>query len=262
MLKILISFALLTCVAPSFARTTLPVVGTGDGIDLMRAIGHAYSVDDKNPEIQVPPSIGSGGGIGAVGSGSAVVGRVARTLKPEERAQGLVYVPIARIPTVVFINKSIKISNLTSDQIVAIYNGTIRNWREVGGVDMKIRIVRREDGDSSLDALRKTMTGWKDLKMTDRTKTAVSTQEAIETVRDIPGTIGFGPFSSQLGASVTVLAIDGNLPSDQTYPSAVELGLIYKNDTVTADVKNFITFVKGKKSSDLISAFGAHPVSK
>src|SRR5215475_278926 len=44
----------------------LPVVGTGDGIELMRALGAAYTADNPHTSIVVPPSIGSGGGVAAV----------------------------------------------------------------------------------------------------------------------------------------------------------------------------------------------------
>jgi phosphate transport system substrate-binding protein len=262
-MQLFINILFIACLSGlTYARQSLPVVGTGDGIELLRAIADSYSIDQKKPEIQIPPSIGSGGGIGAVGSGSSVIGRVARALKTEEISRGLVYVPIARIPTVIFVNKSLRINSLSSEQVTAIYRGQIRNWKEVGGPDVKVRIVRREDGDSSLEALRKNMSGWKDLKITERTKTAISTQEAIETVRDTAGTIGFGPFSSRLKENVNVLAIDGELPTDPNYRSAVELALIYKSDTLTEEVKDFISFVKSKKSYDLIEAFGAHPVAK
>lgn len=244
------------------ARETLPIVGTGDGIELLQAIADIYSMDNKKPEIQIPPSIGSGGGIGAVGSGASILGRIARPLKPEEVARGLVYVPVAHIPTAIFVNKFLKIQDLSSEQLVAIYRGEIQNWKEVGGPDVKIRIVRREDGDSSLEALRKNMVGWKDLKITERTKTATSTQEAIATVRDIQGTIGFGPFSSRLKENVAIIAIDGIRPNDINYRSGVELALIYKTDTITTEAKDFISFIKSKKSLDLIEAFGAHPVAK
>ena len=36
----------------------LSVVGTGDGIELLRALGAAYSADNPQTAILVPPSIG------------------------------------------------------------------------------------------------------------------------------------------------------------------------------------------------------------
>ena len=63
----------------------LSVVGTGDGIDLLRALGAAYTADHPDTNVIVPPSIGSGGGIAAVGSGKEVLGRIARPLSDGEK---------------------------------------------------------------------------------------------------------------------------------------------------------------------------------
>ena len=63
----------------------LSVVGTGDGIDLLRALGAAYTADHPDTNIIVPPSIGSGGGIAAVSSNKEVLARAARPLSDPEK---------------------------------------------------------------------------------------------------------------------------------------------------------------------------------
>jgi phosphate transport system substrate-binding protein len=88
---------------------------------------------------------------------------------------------------------------------------------------------------------------------------ATTTQEAIETVREVPGTIGFGPFSRTLENGMTVLKIDGRYPSDPQYPSSVELALIYKEATVTPQARNFIEFVTTPKARGIIAAMGNVP---
>src|SRR5438132_742821 len=64
----------------SAGAVELPVVGTGDGIELVRALGAAFTADNPNTTILVPPSIGSGGGLAAVGGGKEILARVARPL--------------------------------------------------------------------------------------------------------------------------------------------------------------------------------------
>src|SRR6201991_2000762 len=68
----------------------LSVVGTGDGIDLLRALGAAYTADHPETNVIVPPSVGSGGGIAAVGSDKEVLARVARPLSDSEMEAGLI----------------------------------------------------------------------------------------------------------------------------------------------------------------------------
>lgn len=240
----------------------LEIVGTGDGIDVLRALGSEFMEREKSVHIEIPPSIGSGGGIAAVGAGKAVLGRVARKLSDAEVAMGIVYKPVAHLPSAFFVNPSAGVSSLTTKQLLAIYAGEVTNWNEVGGRDLRIRVVRREDSDSTLSVLRTAMPGWKDLVITDKSKTATTTQEAIETVREVAGTIGFGPFSRALENGTSVLKIDGRYPTDVQYPSSVELALIYTEATVTPQAREFIKFVTTPKARGIVSGLGNIPVAE
>jgi phosphate transport system substrate-binding protein len=235
------------------------IVGTGDGIDVLRAVAASFMDQDRSVRIDVPASIGSGGGIAAVGSGKAMLGRVARVLTDAEVASGMVYRPIARLPSAFFVHPSAGVSALTSDQLVAVYSGRVTNWKEVGGADLRIRVVRREDQDSTLTVLRASMPGWRDLAITEKSKTATSTQEAIETVREVAGAIGFGPYSKPLDQGLTVLHIDGRHPTDSDYPSSVVLALIYMKSLQDPEALAFIKFVETSQAREIISSLGSVP---
>ena len=243
------------------APDKLEIVGTGDGIDLLRALGNAYSEQDKQVRIDIPPSIGSGGGIAAVGSGKAVLGRIARNLSDAEIAMGIVYRPIARLPSALVANPHNGVTSLTSRQLRDIYSGQVTNWKELGGADLRIRVVRREDTDSTLLVLRESMPGWKDMTITEKSKTATTTQEAVETVREVPGAIGFAPFSKMLEYGTTVLKIDGHHPTDAQYPSSAVLALIYTDTTVTPEARAFVRFVGTPKAREIVTSFGNIPIN-
>ena len=87
-----LSFVLALCFAASAQSQprVMDIVGTGDGIDVLRTVGASFMEQEKSIRIEVSPSIGSGGGIAAVGSGKAVLGRVARELTEAEVASGIV----------------------------------------------------------------------------------------------------------------------------------------------------------------------------
>lgn len=237
----------------------LEIVGTGDGIDVLQALALAFRDQEKSIQVEIPPSIGSGGGIAAVGSGKFTLGRIARKLSAAESATGIVYKPFARLPSAFFVHASSGVTSLTTTQLLAVYSGGVTNWKEVGGADLRVRVVRREDADSTLTGLRAAMPGWKDLVITDKSKMATTTQEAIETVREVPGTIGFGPFSRTLENGMTVLKIDGRYPNDPQYPSSVELALIYKEATVTPQARKFIDFVTTPKARGIVANMGNIP---
>jgi phosphate transport system substrate-binding protein len=238
----------------------LSVVGTGDGIDLLRALGAAYTADHPDTNVFVPPSIGSGGGIAAVSSNKEVLARAARPLSESEKEAGLVGTPVFRLPSAFFVHHSAGVKSLTTAQLADIYSGKIANWRDAGGQDVRIKVVRREDADSTLQVLRQSMPGWKDLVITEKSKTAVTTQDCIDTVKDVQGAIGFGPFTTSLEREVTVLRVDGHYPTDRGYPSAVTVLFVHKQSTVTSDAKGFIDYAKAGKAKTLLSSMGAVPV--
>jgi len=238
----------------------LTVVGTGDGIDLLRAVGTAYMADHPGTNVIVPPSIGSGGGIAAVNSDKEVLARIARPLSDSEKDAGLVATPVFRLPSAFFVHRGVGVTGLTSAQLAAVYAGKITNWKDVGGADMRIRVVRREEQDSTLLVLRQSMPGWKDLALTDKSKTAVTTQECMNTVKDVEGAIGFGPFTRALESELVVLKIDGRYPTERDYPSAVTVAFLHKAATVTPDAKLFIGYAKAAKARTVLTTMGAVPV--
>jgi len=244
------------------AAQDLSIVGTGDGIDVLRGLGSAFMAENPSIRVDVPQSIGSGGGIAAVGSDKAVLGRVARVLTDAEAAAGIKYEPFAKLLSAIYVHPSTGVTSLTSEQLADVYAGRVTNWNQVGGADLRIRVVRREDADSTLVILRATMPRWKDLVITEKSKTAITTQDSIDTVREVRGAIGFGPFTRTLDASTVVLNIDGRHPTAPGYPSSVNLALIYKDTTITPAARAFIAFLGSEKARGVISQFGSIPIRK
>jgi ABC-type phosphate transport system substrate-binding protein len=133
------------------AAADLAVVGTGDGLEVLRAVGAAYTADHPETAVWVPPSVRvhSSGGISAVRSGTAVLGRIARPLSIEERAEGIIEVQVFRLPSVFIINPAAKVRNLTADQAtlrgqpVGCAHRDEHRWREAThGGDPDVRWPR------------------------------------------------------------------------------------------------------------------------
>ena len=265
----LISAGKFTCsVVALFVGTTiafaaperLSVVGTGDGIDVLRALAVAFQDENKSIWVDVPPSIESSGGIAAVLSNKAVLGRVARILTDAEAAAGIQYAPIAKLPSAFYVHPDAGVTSLTTAQLADVYSGRVTNWSQVGGDDLRIRVVRRENDDSTLRVLRLTMPRWKGLLITEWSKTALTTQDAIETVQEVPGAIGFGPFTKNLEKKTVVIKIDGHYPTDVEYPSDITLALIYKNSTITPAARSFAAFLGTEKARAIIENLGGIPM--
>ncbi|MBC7784499.1 MAG: substrate-binding domain-containing protein [Burkholderiales bacterium] len=261
--SLLVVFSCVVALAPVAHAEDLTIVGTGDGIPVLKALGSAFTSEKQDIKIIVPPSIHSSGGVREVAGDRAVLGRIARPLKDDEKGFGFRVVPIFRQPAVFYVHKSAGVKDLSAEQLVRIYTGAVTNWRDVGGADLRIRVVRREEVDSTLAVLRDTLPGWKDLQFQpDRSMLATSTQDAFDAVRSNAGAIGFGPYSTDLESVFTVLRVNGISPTEPNYPSAVPLLLIYKDTTVTKSALAFIDFIFTAKGKTAIKENGALPVAR
>jgi len=238
---------------------SIDIVGTGDGVIILKSIAKAFEQKIPGDSFNVPESIGSSGGIKAVGNDKNQIGRVARKIKDKEKPFGLTYFPIAKFPVVFFVNKSVTVTNATSQQINDIYSGKITNWNALGGGDGKIRVVRREDGDSSLKNLIKNFPGFKDVTITKHSKTATMTQENFDIVSSKTGTIGFGPYADALRANVSILMIDNKNPTDSDYPNFSVLALIFKEDNRKGIVNAILDFAVSKEGKKAIEDANAVP---
>ncbi len=102
-----------------------------------------------NPGINI--NIQGGGsalGIQSALSGAAEIGMADLVELPEE-AKKLNSIVVARDGIVMVVNLKNKITTLTVDQIRDIYNGKIKNWKELGGDSSPITVISREAGSGT-----------------------------------------------------------------------------------------------------------------
>mgnify|MGYP003876649739 CR=1 FL=1 len=103
----------------------------------------------KRPDLRI--SVQGGGsalGIQTALSGAAQIGMADLVELPPEAAS-LTAIVVARDGIAVIVNPANTVSNLSSEQVRAVFSGEIANWRQVGGDDRPIRVVSREAGSGT-----------------------------------------------------------------------------------------------------------------
>lgn len=251
---------LLGLAMPAAQAEKLSIVGTGDGLELLKALGARFEKNNPDVQIAVPSSIGSGGAIAAVGAGRERIGRIARPLTQVEETSGLVAVPLFDIPAVFYVHPGVGPRALNGAQLRAIFDGSLTNWASVGGPNLRVRVVRREESDSVLMTLRSSLPEFGNVEITQRSKIALTTQEAISSIRDNEGAIGFAPYSTGVAQQLPVVALGGIAPTDKRYPVKVRVSLLLKEGPQPASIAAFTTFLKGTEARDIMLEFGALPV--
>lgn len=164
----------------------------------------AESFNAKYPDVAIDIQLGgSSTGITNAQEGVSDIGNVSRDLKEDET--GLVAHKVALDGIGVVVNLENPVEDLTMDQIAKIYTGEITNWSEVGGDDLDIYVVGREDGSGTRDAFE-SVTGVGENAQYDSLQT--STGAAKTTVATTPGAIGYVSFDS-VDDTVKTLKVGG-----------------------------------------------------
>ena len=180
-------------------------VATNGSTSMDKVIGalrEQFMTDHKNVTVTYDPT-GSGSGIEAVKNGTADIGLASRSLKDEEKADGLTETVIALDGIAVIVNAQNKVADLTVEQIAKIFTGEITDWSQVGGDPGTISCIGRESGSGTRDGFE-SITGTKDSCKLDQELT--STGGVIEAVAGNPNAIGYASLSAVEGKD-TVKAV-------------------------------------------------------
>lgn len=249
-------------VAPVGADS-LTVAGTGASQEMLRALAKSFMAKNPGISIDVPDSIGSGGGVKAAGEDKVALGRVGRKIKDREKGYGLEYLGFAKIPLVFVANRSVTdVSNLSASQTVEIFTGKILNWSELGGPDARIRVVSRYEGDGQFGMLKKELAGWSDISVTKNSKITETDQDNVNILKNTRDTIGYATLDKALSAGLTALSLDGKSPLDKDYPLGIELALVFKPAKMTGTAKNFTDFLFSAEAGKIIGDFGGIQLSR
>ena len=182
----------------------LSMVGSTSMEKLANALSEAFM--EEYPDVTVTAEfVGSGAGIEAVTNGTADIGNSSRSLKDEEKAAGVVENVVAIDGIAVCVDPANEVADLTKEQLTNIYNGTVTNWKEVGGADEPIIVIGREAGSGTRGAFEELV------DLVDGCKYANeldSTGAVIAKVASTPGAIGYASLDA-LDDSVKALSLEG-----------------------------------------------------
>jgi len=225
------------------------------------ALGEAFEKDNSGVTFTYNPT-GSGSGITAVAEGRCDIGLSSRSLKDEEKAQGLTETVLALDGIAVIVNPDNPVSDLDLETIGKIYTGEITNWKDAGGNDAEIVPIGREAGSGTRDGFE-SITGTEDACAYRQELT--STGDVITTVASNPGAIGYASLAS-VKDTVKALSVGGVTPTEGTVKDGSYLVqrpfvLVTKADTKLSDTaQSFFDFITSPDASQIISEAGAVPV--
>jgi phosphate transport system substrate-binding protein len=231
----------------SGSQTSLTVTGSTTVLPIAEVAAEDFQTANPGKRVLVA-GVGSSAGIESVVNGTSDIGTSSRDLKPEEKTLGLVDWPIARDAIAVIVNPSNPVKALTKDQVARIFEGSITNWSEVGGSDLEIGLVNRDEASGTREAFSKIV--MLDREFDPAAAVLPGTGQVRAVVAQAKGAVGY----ISLGFSnktVKAVAVDGVAPNETTvangtYPVSRVLHFFTKGQP-TGLSKAYIDYVLSPK---------------
>lgn len=262
-LLVVMASLVLTACGEVVDEESITAVGSSALQPLVEAAGEQYSAENLGKFINVQGG-GSGTGLSQIAAGAVDIGN--SDIFAEESdgidASKLVDHRVAVVGITPIVTPGTGVTNVTLEELQAIFTGEITNWKELGGKDLPITVLNRSSGSGT----RATFEKW---VLEEGMKSIVSQeQESSGTVRQIvantPGTISYVAFS-YVNDDVEALSINGIEPTNENVNSndwiIWSYEHMYTNGEPTGLTKDFMDYMLSDEIQDnLIGALGYIPI--
>ncbi len=190
--------------APADLEGSITMAGSTSMEKFANALAESFMEVYPNVTVQAEFT-GSSAGIEAVLAGQCDIGNSSRNLTEDEIAKGAAENIVAIDGIAIVTDAANTVSDLTKDQLIAIYSGETTNWSDLGGADQPIVVVGREAGSGTRGAFEEI------LGLEDACKYANeldSTGAVMAKVASTPGSIGYVSLDV-LDDTVKALTLEG-----------------------------------------------------
>lgn len=213
---------------------------------------------------------GSGVGIAALIDDEVDIAMASRKMKDSEleNAQSNGVNPIEHVIAwdgiSVVVNPENQVSEMTFEQLRAIYNGEISNWNEVGGEDRTIAVITRDSSSGTYGYFQNNVLLGDEYRADALVQPA--TGAIVQETSQNRGAIGYIGFA-YLDDSVKGLALDAGEGAVSPTPDAIISGTYplsrplyyYTDGEPTGLAKEYFDFVMSKEGQDIVTDVGYFP---
>jgi phosphate transport system substrate-binding protein len=199
----------------------------------------------------------------ALQQGQIDLAAIDRPLTPEERAQNLVAVPMGQQNIAVVVGAGNLLEDLAVKQFIAILQGEIVDWAELGSAPARIRVIQRSPSNPARQALQRYSIFDNAFEAGDHTvELSDDRTESLIKALENDG-ISFAMADQVMGQpGVRVLSIHGTLPRDLNYPFSSPLAYVYQGPNPSSVVQAYLGYATTPESQRAIAAKAYKNVSR
>jgi phosphate transport system substrate-binding protein len=250
--------------APAVADT-VRIGGTGMALAAMQSAGEGLAATQPDISTKVLPSLGTPGGLKALGQGAIDLAVIGRPLTADEKAKELVDAGCTTT-ALLFATSHPRPHGITTAQLPGIYADERPSWPDGGPLKIILR-SRAGSENAYLTAAIPGMAAALDTAYQRRgIPVATTDQENAEQASRIAGSFAIMTMLQMRAEKLELrpVALDGVLPSaetvaDKTYPLSVSVCLVLPARPKPAAEK-FVAYLKSGAGRALLTSLGAAPL--
>ena len=240
------------------ANSSLKIGGSFETLTILERLSTVYQQQTAEVEIQLFPPSQTSSALQGVKDNLLDIGAVSRVIEPEEVGE-LQYIPLAQTPLVFVVHDSVTgVENLTTQEIKAIYRGTISNWQAIGGPDAPITLFDFTEDENEKIVLRQHYLG-SELDITSTAIVFAEDDELIMTTAITPYSLAAVPFDQELEElPLKVLTVNDVVPSLDNlahgiYQGTIDLGVVIRPQS-SQRVEDFLDFALSAEGQTLMQS--------
>ena len=267
---VLMMVAVVMLTSAFIEQSKITVKGSDTMVILAQKWAEFYMKNNPAATIQVTGG-GSGVGITALINGTTDICNSSRPMKQTEieklkaRYNTLgVQIPCAKDGITIFLNEANRVQELTLKQLSDIYQGKIRNWKEVGGNDAEIRMYGRENSSGTYTYFHDEVVK---ADYAASVQTLPGTAAVVNAVKKDVNSIGYGGAAYAQGVKHAKVKKDANSPA--YLPTAETIGkgeypitrylYMYMRNRPTGEPKKYIDWILGPEGQMVVTEVGYFP---
>lgn len=261
--------------ATSAQADSITVKGSDTLVVLAQKWAESYMTKSPTTKIQVTGG-GTGTGFAALQNKSTDLCNASRKIKPAEQANCIK--AFGKRPTEykvcldglsVYVAAENPVKELTMDQLMLIFTGKTKNWKEIGGNDAPITVYSRENSSGTYEFFKENVLQGKDFAA--RAQTMPGTASVLQAVAKDKNGIGYGGAAYGAGAKHLAIKKTDSSPAIEPTEENVVKGIypiwrylfVYVNPALDkGDIASYLTWIRGDEGQKVVKEVGYFPLPK
>ncbi len=261
-MKKLITAVLMLGLAGAASAEKVVLEGSTTVLPIAQRAAEVFMKQNPEADLSVRGG-GSGVGIASIIDGTCDIANASRAIKPSElekaskKGRDLKAHIIAMDGISHILHPANPVKGLTREQIKKLYTTRVKNWKEIGGPDLRLVVISRDSASGTFEAFSEMVLDKK--KVRPDAIMQASNQGIASIVARTPGAIGYVGLG-YVTDSVKAIEVDGVMPDKNSvlrnkYPISRPL-FMYTVGAPQGMTKKFLDFLKSPEGQKIASEEG------